>query len=123
MEPSFAPAQWKRAKKEALNILTARAAAMQMMTYSDLAREMVTASFEAHEPALWHLIGEISEEEDQAGRGLLSALVIHKYGDMEPGSGFFELAAARGRDFTDRTVFWISEVKRLFGYWRNRHQV
>jgi len=122
MEPGFSPAEWSRAKKETCKILSGKAAARQMVTYGDLAREVAAVRFEAHEPALWHLIGEISEEEELAGRGLLSVIVVHKKGDMEPGPGFFQLASAHGRDVTDQTAFWISEVKRVFDYWSNRQR-
>jgi hypothetical protein len=35
------------------------------------------------------MLGEISQEEDEAGHGMLSVIVVHKYGDMQPGPGFF----------------------------------
>jgi len=38
------------------------------------------------------MLGEISQEEDAAGRGMLSVIVVHKVGDMQPGPGFFQLA-------------------------------
>ena len=36
-----------------------------------------------------------------AGRGMLSVIVVHKQGDMQPGPGFFELAQRLGRDTSD----------------------
>jgi hypothetical protein len=60
------------------------------------------------------MLGEISSSEDEAGLGLLSVIVVHKDGDMMPGPGFFELAEELGRRFEDRTVFWITELKRVY---------
>ena len=44
------------------------------------------------------MLGEISSEEDAAGRGMLTVLVVHRAGDMQPGPGFFELAKQLGRN-------------------------
>ena len=35
------------------------------------------------------MLGEISSAEDAAGRGMLTVVVVHKAGDMQPGPGFF----------------------------------
>ena len=35
------------------------------------------------------MLGDISSAEDDAGRGLLTVVVVHKSGDMKPGPGFF----------------------------------
>ena len=39
-----------------------------------------------------------------AGRGMLSVIVVHKVGDMQPGPGFFQLAKKLGRDTSDKTI-------------------
>ncbi len=57
----------------------------------------------------------IEELEQHPRAGIISALVVHKYGDMEPGSGFFDLAKSLGRDTSDRTKCWIEESKALLG--------
>ena len=88
-----------------------------MMPYSELVRCINAIPMEAHDPRLFELLGEISEEEDAAGRGMMSAIVVHKVGDMEPGSGFFELAQGLGRDTSDRTLCWIAEVKKVHASW------
>ena len=59
------------------------------------------------------MLGEISTEENEAGRGMLTVVVVHKEGDMKPGPGFFELAQKLGRQVGDLDVFWISEFKRV----------
>ncbi len=48
---------------------------------------------------------------------MLSALVIHKTGDQEPGPGFFELAKDLGKDTSDMLTCWVTEVKKVHDYW------
>jgi hypothetical protein len=88
----FTPKQWERFKKEAREIMVGVARNRQMITYSDMAGQMTTIAVEAHDQDLWNIIGDVARGEEQAGRGLLSAVVVHKHGEMEPGKGFFELA-------------------------------
>jgi hypothetical protein len=57
------------------------------------------------------LLREISMEEDAAGRGLLSAVVVR--GSGLPGGGFFQLAEERGRDTSDREACWRAEHARV----------
>lgn len=122
MRPGFDPKTWECAKEETLQLLIAAAARLGMVTYGELAQQIRAISFQAHDPDLWNLLGEISEEEDQQGRGLLSVIVVHKNGDMEPGNGFFEVAARRGRDMSDRTKCWVAELHKVHGYWSNRQK-
>lgn len=58
-----------------------------------------------HDPRLRPFLGEISSEEAHAGRGMLTALVVHKHGDYQPGPGFFELARSLGHDTSDVEKF------------------
>ena len=64
--------------------------------------------------ALRELLGDISREENKAGRGMLSVVVVHKDGPNRgrPGNGFFILAQELGRDTRDRENFWISEFEK-----------
>jgi hypothetical protein len=48
---------------------------------------------------------------------MISAIVVHKTGDMQPGPGFFELAAALGKDTSDTLRCWMSEVKKVYKTW------
>lgn len=63
------------------------------------------------------MLDEISDEEDQAGRGMLSVIVVHKSGDQKPGSGFFKLAKKLGRETSDTDKCWIEELNRVYSYW------
>jgi len=63
------------------------------------------------------ILGEISTAEHEAGRGMLSVVVVHKSGDGMPGAGFLELARSLGRDTGDRVEFWASELDRVYRTW------
>jgi len=71
----------------------------------------------AHDVRLFDLLGEISREEDAVGRGMLSVIVMHKVGDMQPGPDFFELAHQLGRDTSDILRCWIYEKKKVHAFW------
>jgi hypothetical protein len=70
-----------------------------------------------------HLLGEISEDEVQAGRPMLSALVVTVAG--KPGSGFINLAKDLGK-FSGGTVdevrFWRQECQAVYQSWRRPAQ-
>lgn len=95
--------QWQNAKAEAIALLRERASrrSNQTISYSELVDQ----------------IEEISSEEDAAGRGMLTVLVVHK-GDVRPGDGFFELARSLGRDVRDRERVWITEFNRVIDHYR-----
>jgi len=113
----FSQADWDMAKQEARNLLIARARLRGMIPYSDLARGITTVSLDPHDQRLFHLLGEISSEEDASGRGMLSVIVVHKFGDMQPGPGFFELAKKLGRDTSDILKCWVDELKKVHALW------
>jgi len=85
-----------------------------MVPYSDLAWKIKAVHLEAHDQRLFDLLGKISSEEDAAGRGMLSAVVVHKFGDRQPGPGFFELAEELGRDTSDILKCWVDESRKRF---------
>jgi len=113
----FTDKQWNAAKKEAKESLITRAQVRGMMPYSELAQLIQSIQVEAHDQRLFHLLGEISTEEDDAGRGMLSVIVVHKVGDMQPGPGFFELAEELGRDTSDILECWVKELHKVHAYW------
>jgi hypothetical protein len=88
-----------------------------MMPYSELVTFIHSLQLDAHDPRLFHLLGEISREEDAAGRGMLTVIVVHKHGDQRPGFGFFELAEELGRDTSDNDECWIEEFKKVCAFW------
>jgi hypothetical protein len=112
--------KWAEAKEQLRQALVERASEGGTISYSELVDRLETVRLEPDSFALANMLGEISQDEDAAGRGMLSVIVVHKTGDAQPGSGFFQLAKKLGKDTGDKTVFWIQELRRVHGYWRNR---
>jgi len=113
----FTVQQWNEAKQEATQTLIERAKLRGMIPYSELVKHIKAVQLEAHDVRLDHLLGEISQTEDEAGRGMLSVIVVHKVGDMQPGRGFFELATKLGRDTSDLVTCWVRELKKVHATW------
>lgn len=116
----YAQSDWDAAKKEARQVLIECAKSRQMITYSALVSRIARIKFDAHDTRFFHFLGETSSDEDELGRGLLTVIVVHKSGDMQPGPGFFELAQSRGRNTAKIVECWIDELKKVFAYWANR---
>ena len=89
-----------------------------VIAYSELARRIISCSLEPHGQPLADLLGEISIEEDRAGRGMLSVVVVHKTGDQKPGPGFFKLAQSLGRNTADSDACWVSELNMVHAAWK-----
>jgi hypothetical protein len=87
------------------------------MTYNELARQIISLRLEPDSLALRDLLGEISVAEDMAGRGMLSAVVVHQGGDGLPGHGFFTLAKGLGRDTNDQQECWAVEFGKVRAVW------
>lgn len=113
---------WHAVKGEIRDVLAARARVRGMIPYSELVSKLTTVHLEPDSFALAALLGEVSTEEDAAGRGMLSVIVVHKHGDMQPGSGFFKLASQLGRDTTDIIRCWVDELHAVHHYWSTKHQ-
>jgi hypothetical protein len=118
MPYGFDDGPWDAAKAEAKEILADRARQRGMMAYSHLANQITALNFDAGDPRFnrWFL-REVSVEEAEAGRGMMTALVVHRDGDMEPGPGFYELAEELGLDTSDITVCWVAELHRVHRAW------
>ncbi|MEQ1935307.1 MAG: hypothetical protein ABL962_15715 [Fimbriimonadaceae bacterium] len=117
MRHGFPPDIWEAAKDEAKALMIERAKKLGMITYSELVKGMTSIKLEPNSSRLSDMLGEISSEEDAANRGMLTALVVHKQGDMEPGPGFYILAASLGRNTRDKQKCWIEELHRVHEYW------
>ena len=113
----FHESVWNAAKEEARKVLIAVAKRRRVISYSDLVSQVQSCSLEPRGPHLAHMLGEISSEENEVGRGLLTVVVVHKAGDMRPGPGFFDLAQSLGRITVDEEVFWIEELNRVYDAW------
>lgn len=110
--------KWDEAKRELRQALVERAGRGGTIAYSELVGRVEAIRLEPDSFALAHMLGEVSEEEDAAGRGMLSVIVVHKDGDMQPGPGFFQLAKKLGRDVADKTTCWVQELRRVHDHWQ-----
>jgi hypothetical protein len=112
---------WARAKEMAKECLIGnlRNRGLIVTTYGDLVdRLRPIIDFGTPRNAVFHcLLGQISDDEEEQGRGLLSALVVHSQ-DGRPGVGFYDGAANWGRDVTDRDRCWTQEIEKLSAVWR-----
>ena len=108
---------WNAGKEEMRQAMIERARLRGMIPYSDLCHQVRAITLEPHSYALAAMLGEISADEDAAGRGMLTVIVVHKDGDMEPGPGFFELAKELGRDTSDILRCWVEELKTVHRVW------
>ena len=105
-------------RAEITEILVSRAPISNpTITYTQLAEQIQTVPLAAQSAELAVALVAISAVEEAAGRGMLSALVIHSSGDKLPGAGFFAQAADFGRDITNRRTCWRAELARVCAYW------
>jgi len=116
----FEQHEWDAAKAEMREALVERAKVRGMIPYSELVEKIRTIELEPNSFALAAMLGEVSTEESEADRGMLSVLVVHKVGDMQPGPGFFELAEELGRDTSDILKCWVDELKKVHRVWSGK---
>lgn len=70
------------------------------------------------------LLREIAIHEDGEGRPMLSALIVHRGDDNNPGEGFFGVAQELGhfngtRDSIAKLTFWTNQVTQVHNHWPN----
>jgi hypothetical protein len=106
---------WSKAKQEAICAIVRK---RSPIFYSDLTKRIPSIAFGPHDYAFHYLLYEISKEEDAAGRGMISALVVRQDDGM-PGQGFFDLAKELGRDVSDRIRCWDEEIKLVLRHCEN----
>lgn len=75
-------------KQEAKRAMIERQKVRAAIPYSGLVEKIKRSGFRRIVTRLFHLLGEISVEENEAGRRMLSVVVVHKRGGMELGRGF-----------------------------------
>lgn len=117
MKYGFELQDWETAKAEMRDVLIEQAKVGGTVSYSDLVKQITAIALEANSYAFFVMLGENSTEEDAEGRGMLSVIVVHKEGDMQPGRGFFELAAELGRDTSDKERCWVEELNEVYRVW------
>jgi hypothetical protein len=109
---------WELAKDQAQKALTELASRQALTSYSELSRRITATAFEPEGYDFHYLLGELSEESEAEGKGMISVLVVHKE-DGYPGKGFFVLAQQLGRDVTDRDRCFAEELGRVFRAYSN----
>ncbi|OED52278.1 hypothetical protein BEI46_18385 [Aliivibrio fischeri] len=119
-EYGYNPEHWNKAKSEAKLHLISVAKRKRTTSYSDLVSNIEAINFQPHDFELFTMLGELGTEESINGRGIITALVVHKNGDMQPGKGFYELATELSLDTTDQIAFWIAELNKVHNYWECR---
>lgn len=115
----FTGVQWRTAKKQAREVLMEKAKQRSTIKYWELVKLISSMPFEPHDSELGDLLREISTEEDTAGRGMLTAVVVRKRGGL-PARGFFHLAESFGRDVFNKRQFWLEEIGKVYDYWSNQ---
>ncbi len=108
-------ASWAAAKAEVLEIVRNRAAESGLISYSEVTENVRAIELDPRSPALAELLDQLSEGENEAGRGMISAIVVHRegVGHGQPGLGFFELARTLGKNVSDHDAFWLAEVRKV----------
>lgn len=123
----YSTGEWDMARDWTARRLQKLAKDRATITYSDLASEMAQAGLirlEPHSSALAALLGHVNLLEHEEGRPLISALVIYKGGDAEPGQGFWNFARDLGIKVGSgpdaRLEFWSAEVQRCYTFWKSQ---
>jgi hypothetical protein len=97
------------ARAEAFSIMRATAQSGATITYSGLVKDIKALDLPPDSEVLARLLDDISRAENEAGRGMLSAVVVHA-DDGLPCDGFYKLAKQLGRSVGDRAVFHATEL-------------
>lgn len=115
----FSDAAWAAAKADGKAALIECARAKKMISYTDFMHQIRSISFKTpHDSRLPQFLAEISAEEAEAGRGMMTALIVRKNGDQRPGAGFFQLAKRLGYEVSDPEKFWLGQVNQVFTSWQ-----
>ena len=119
----FSDAEWKEIKQEARDILIKCAIRRSLITYKDFADQIRTKRIYYRCEALSNLLEEISEEENQNNRGMLSAIVVKKGKNPMPGKTFYKLARDLGKEPKIKIkpdqralLMWANELRTVFGF-------
>jgi hypothetical protein len=105
---------WDSALTEVRDAILEAAYDRRMTWYGEIASKVSTVALDPHSALMNHLLGAVFEQEHAAGRPALTSIVTHKYGDKEPGSGFYEMARSIGYRFSEPYIFWAEQVQGVF---------
>jgi len=94
-----------------------------LITYGQVAPIVnLDMGIDANREEMSRMLAEIATVEQEAGRPMLTAIVVHQGGDNNPGEGFFAIAAqfgrfAGGHNQLQRLEFWVREVAAVHDHW------
>jgi hypothetical protein len=95
----------------------------RLTTYSDIA-PLAGLSMDDEEDRnkMSQILVEILQHEADKGRPMLTAIVVHKGQDNNPGEGFFSAVTDLGRysgsrNALTRLEFWVRQVGEVHSYW------
>lgn len=99
------------------------ARARQLAAYSDVSPLVgLSMDREQDRDEIARLLGEIAVHEHAEGRPMLTALIVHRGNDNNPGEGFFSIAQELGlyngsREQISRLTFWANQVTEVHNHW------
>lgn len=106
--------QWALAKDEVREAILEAAYDRRMTWYGEVAEGVSVVRLDPHSALMSALLGAVFEDEHKAGRPALTSIVTHKYGDKEPGPGFYDKARTLGYRFSEPYIFWAQQVQAVF---------
>ena len=105
-----------KVRKAVTSKLTEIAGQRELITYTELSRwieDETGNSVPANSSKMNDMLDEIGKRENQAGRGLLSALVVRQK-ERTPGRGFYKSAEDCGTTDEEQREFWQKEVNKVY---------
>lgn len=110
-------ARWQAVKAQIRALCIEAARHRETLTYSDVIRMLGPHVGLSPRSSFFHtLLGQMCHEENDAGRGLLCALVVSKSTGI-PGKGFFGTLGHERQCSDDARACWERERDWLFDYW------
>lgn len=106
--------EWDSAKTELRAAILRAAWNREMTWYGEVAPAVTSVRIEPHSELMNQLLGAILEDDHAEGLPLLTSIVTHKFGDKEPGDGFYDKARSLGYRFNEPFVFWATQVQEVF---------
>jgi len=106
--------RWQAAKDEVSAAILEAAYDRRMTWYGEIAGQVTAVQLDPYSALMNHLLGAVFEDEYAAGLPALTSIVTHKYGDKEPGAGFYDMARSLGYRFDEPYVFWAQQVQDVF---------
>lgn len=94
----------------------------ELIAYTDLSgwiKEETGNAISAQSQQMNDLLDEISRREDEAGRGMLSAVVVRKK-QQTPSNGFYKSVKDIGATDAEKEAFWQKEVNKVYDFHANK---